>query len=336
MQRKNWTDGRVDWKVENSIATTEEIELAYRLVLGRKADDHGLRHFRELARSRNLGAHEIAVFLMDSDEFRAGRGVAMSKPVEIRVDDYSIFVLSSDRDIGNAISLGVRYEPHVSELIRREVVRGDTFMDVGANIGFFSMMAAHLVGPKGKVIAIEPMDKNLQLIYLGIRKNGFMNVEVFPFGASDRSGLVPIVTDANTSNALIQSASSSRLPSLHASTRTLDWMCADLGRLDFLKMDIEGHEVLAWRGAAKLLARCKPKIATEFHPLAMRENAGIDCRDYVDMMFEYARDIRVLVAAGNSIACSSYEQVMNCWQEADKRAGGHGSSHLDLFLLPKD
>ncbi len=272
--------------------------------------------------------------LIRSDEFKKASGLS-DDPVEIVRDGYSVFVRTSDRDIGNAIGKGVLYEPHVSAMLQRQLARGDTFLDVGANIGYFTMMAAQLVGPQGKVIAIEPMDKNLQLIYLGIEKNGFGNVDVFPFGASDRAGLVAIVTDPGTSNALVQSAVSNRQPSLHAPTRCIDWMCANVDRLDFMKIDIEGHEVFAWRGAQKMLARCKPKIATEFHPHAMRENAGIDCREYVEMMFAYSSEIQVMVAVGKTVSCSNYEQIMAQWKESDSRHGGNGTSHLDLFLLPR-
>ncbi|MBK7210850.1 MAG: FkbM family methyltransferase [Xanthomonadales bacterium] len=127
---------------------------------------------------------------------------------------------------------------------------------------------------------------------------------------------------------------SQRRPSLFAPTRTLDWMCAGLGRLDFVKMDIEGHEIFAWRGAKDLFARFKPRIATEFHPLAMRENAAIDCRDYVDLMFTYSRQIQVIVSPDKLVACSNYEEVMTQWEQGDKRHGGNGSSHLDLYLAP--
>jgi len=315
------------------IATPAEIETAYQLVLGRNADQQGLEYFSALARSQSLTPHEIAKFLIGSEEFKARIG-GSHEPTEIALDGYSLFVRPSDRDIGSAIAKGVSYEPHVTALLRRELARGDTFLDVGANIGHFTMLAAHLVGPSGKVIAIEPMDKNLQLLYLAIEKNGFGNIEVFPFGASDRSSLVAIITDPNTSNALVQSAKSQRRPSLFAPTRTLDWMCAGLGRLDFVKMDIEGHEMFAWRGAKDLFARFKPKIATEFHPLAMRENAAIDCRDYVDLMFTYCRQIQVIVSPDKLIACSSYEEVMEQWEQSDKRHGGKGSSHLDLYLAP--
>lgn len=316
------------------VATSADVDAAYQLVLGRKADEAGLAYFTALAQSQSLSVHEIAKYLVNSDEFKAGNSGAHD-PTEIALKGYSLYVRSSDRDVGGAIAKGGAYEPHVSALLRRELARGDTFLDVGANIGYFSMLAAHLVGPVGKVIAVEPMDKNLQLIYLGIEKNGFENVEVFPFGASDRSALVPIVTDPNTSNALIQSAESQRRPSLFAPTRTLDWMCAGLDRLDLVKMDIEGHEMFAWRGAKDLFARFKPKITTEFHPLAMRENAGIDCRDYVDLMFRYCRRIQVIVSPEQLVACSNFEEVMAQWELSDKRHGGSGSSHLDLYLAPE-
>ena len=179
------------------------------------------------------------------------------------------------------------------------------------------------------------MDKNLQLIYLGVRENNFDNVVVWPFGASDHDGLVSIVTDACTSNALVQSAPSSRNVSIHAPVRTLDWMCQGLGRLDFIKIDIEGHEMFAWRGAGKLLARFKPRIATEFHPHAMKHNSGLDYREYLAFLFQYSPRVAVLLGPDNVVACKTQEEVMVLWEQSDTRHGGNGTSHLDLFLDPQ-
>lgn len=318
----------------NSIASSGEIALAYQLILGRDADDQGLKYFEALAASQRLSSHDIARLLINSSEFKEKAGLS-NEPIEVRQDGYSVFVRSSDRDIGNAIGKGVTYEPHVSAVLHRHVSRGDTFLDIGANIGYFTMMAAQLVGPRGKVIAIEPMDKNLQLIYLGIVRNEFENIDVLPFGASDRAGIVSIITDPGTSNALVQSAPSKRVPSLYAATRRIDDMCADLGRVNFIKIDIEGHEVFAWRGAKDLLARCKPTIASEFHPHAMRENAGVDSREYVEMIFSYSSEIQVLVSVGKSVSCLTYEEVMTQWEKNDARHGGNGTSHLDLLLFPR-
>lgn len=326
-------DGRKVSSPSVELVAEDSVRELYRLMLGREPDPKGHAYHSRLMIEQGKTAQEIARMLASSSEFSAGN-LDHRPALEVQLGEYSIFARQSDRDIGSAIAGGGTYEPHVAALVRRELKSGDVFLDVGANIGFFSMLAAHLVGPTGRVVAVEPMDKNLQLLYLGIETNEFENVEVFPFAASDRAALVPIVTDPNTSNALVQSAESQRQPSLLAPTQTLDWMCAHLNRLDFVKMDIEGHEMFAWQGAKKLLKRFRPRITTEFHPLAMRENAAIDCRDYVDLMFSYCRHIQVIVSSDNLVTCSSYEEVMEQWELGDKRHGGIGNSHLDLYLLP--
>ncbi|MEZ5460909.1 FkbM family methyltransferase [Dokdonella sp.] len=318
-----------------AVATQDDVTLAYKLVLGRAPDEKGLAYFASLAESQKLSPHEIARLLINSEEFKSKNG-GLHDPVEIALDGYSVYVRGSDRDIGGAIAKGISYEPHVTALLKRELKSGNTFLDVGANIGYFTMLATHLVGASGKVIAIEPMDKNVQLIYLGIEKNKFNNVEVFPIGASSHNGIVSIVTDPNTSNALVQSVSSNKSISTFASVRTLDWMCQGIDRLDFMKMDIEGHEVFAWRGAADTLARFKPRIATEFHPYAMKENSGLDYDEYLQMMLAYSSSIDVIVSPEKLVSCDTKEAVMEQWLLSDKRHGGNGTSHLDLFLRPRD
>lgn len=318
-----------------AVATREEIAYAYALVLGRQADTPGLDYFTQLASSQGLSAHQVALLLTQSDEFR-NRTDGSHEPVEITRDGYHFFVRASDRDIGGAITRGIEFEPHVTALVKREVARGDTVLDVGANTGYFTMLAAHLVGETGRVVAVEPMDKNVQLIYLGIQRNGFKHVDVFPFGASEQSGLVPIITDPNTSNALVQHAPSTQQPACHAAVRTLDWMCRDLARLDFIKIDIEGHELFAWRGATKTLSRFKPQIVTEFHPHAMKHNSGVDSAEYLAVLFGYAQQVNAVLTAETVVPCSTHEEVMRIWQENDQRHGGHGTSHLDLQISPRN
>jgi FkbM family methyltransferase len=315
------------------IASKEDVASCYRLILGREPDPTGLQYFTNLAKQSELSAADVAILLTESDEF-ALRGGRLGSPTEVSMGGYYMFARAGDRDIGYAIAKGGAYEPHVTGVVKRELRRGNTFVDVGANIGYFSMLSAHLVGVSGKVIAIEPLDKNLQLIYAGIQRNGFKHVDVYPFGASDDSRIVGMVTDPGTSNALIQSAPSAKSTSSFIATRTLDWITRDLERADLLKMDIEGHELLALRGAAKFLERCRPKILIEFHPLAMRENAGVDAAELLKFLFEYGRELSVVVGTGELIRCTDAAQVMAEWKAGDKRYGGNGTSHLDLFIVP--
>ncbi len=76
----------------------------------------------------------------------------------------------------------------------RELLReGQTFVDVGANVGCISFLAARIVGPRGLVVAVEPNPDNLQLLYAGIVLNGFGNVRVLPYAASNRREVFSLV-----------------------------------------------------------------------------------------------------------------------------------------------
>jgi FkbM family methyltransferase len=248
---------------------------------------------------------------------------------------YELSLPPSDRDIGSAIAAGIPYEPHVAATIRRALAPGDSFLDVGANIGYFTAMAAHIVGPSGKVIAIEPMDKNLQLIYATVNHNRFTQVEVWPFAASNHASIVRIVTDPGTSNALVQHAPSARGTSLCASARALDDLLAGVLKIDLMKVDTEGHEPLVWEGFRNGMARCKPRIVTEFHPHSLRTNTGVEPSEYLKLLFGYSPVVNVIEDDGTHTECRDDDAVMEHWRNADTRRQSHGTTHLDLFIDPR-
>src|SRR3989442_798924 len=79
-------------------------------------------------------------------------------------------------------------EPHLQRAIKEFVAAGDTVYDVGANIGYVSLSLAKRVGPKGSVIAFEPVPRNVDLLRKNIEVNGLKNIQLFGFAASDRRG----------------------------------------------------------------------------------------------------------------------------------------------------
>jgi FkbM family methyltransferase len=322
----------------NSEATTvagvEDIRQAYRVLLGREPDVSGLQYFSETAAKNRWDIAAVGVQLMRSEEFAIRHQLELP-PVEVRFGNYSMFARRSDRDIGSHIAAGSPYEPHVTSIVQKILKPGHTFVDVGANIGYFTMLAADLVGSTGQVLAVEPLEKNLQLIYAGIVRNEFHHVDVMPFGASDSNGFVRMVTDAGTSNALVQSAPSGKRTAKYAPVRPLDWLTASLARIDLLKIDIEGHEIFAWRGGKAMFERCRPLVITEFHPHAMRENSAVDPNEYLDMLFDYGKTINVILGIDTCVQCMTPDAVMDQWGRSDLRYGGKGTSHLDLFVNPR-
>ncbi|GAA0714601.1 hypothetical protein GCM10009105_19310 [Dokdonella soli] len=316
-------------------ADTEDVRYAYRLLLGRTPDQQGFDHYARLVGAGTLTPSEIANAILGSEEFTSRRN-DQERPIEVALNGYSMFVRSIDRDIGAWILRNKMHEPHVTQVVRNLLRPGDTFVDVGANIGYFTALAAYLVGPDGKVVAVEPMDKNLQLLYATIFSNKFAHVEIHPFAASDVNGLLPMETGFGTSNGqVILTGARGRLPAMFAQARRLDDMLSGLSTIRLLKIDIEGYELIALSGFAAGLARHRPLLLTEFHPKCMRENSMIEPEAYLSMLFAYGDEVQVLHENGEQIACRDAESVMREWRRAGMRMGGDGTNHLDLLVRPR-
>lgn len=318
-------------------ATVEDVYHAYRLLLGREPDPGGLETYQRMIASRSITSADLASFFLDSPEFVARRN-ARADIVEVKMKDgYSMYVRNDDLDIGASIAEGKDYEPHVAAVVKEVLNPGATFVDVGANIGYFVALAAHLVGPTGRVVAVEPMDKNIQLISATLWRNGFTHVEVFPFAASSSVQMVPMATRSSTSNGeVVRPSASGAMPTLFAHARRLEDMLRTVERIDLIKFDIEGHELPAWRGFADGIARQRPMVLTEFHPKCMRENAGVEPVDYLNVLFEYGASVEVLRGPADRAKCRDSSEVMAEWDAADRRLRSNGTTHLDLFVRPKN
>jgi FkbM family methyltransferase len=155
------------------------------------------------------------------------------------------------------------WEPGISSWLTGHLRRGDVVLDIGANIGYFSLLSASLVGPEGRVLAFEPVPSIAALLEDNIRRNG-AHVDVHRVIVSDVAGEAEIFRSGGTnigrSGTLASEGSSSegRVPVVTA-TEVVD---ADLwSRIRFVKVDVEGDERRVLRGLEKLLAELQPGAA---------------------------------------------------------------------------
>ena len=311
-------------------AGMEDIRYCYRLLLGREPDAAGQSAFARLASEGAITPQKLAEHFLSSEEFLRISG---SLPTEIPLDGYVINVRLSDAAIGRPLMAAREWEPNVASALVERLHAGACFLDVGANIGYFTAMAAQLVGETGRVIAVEPMDKNLQLIYATVARNGFKNVDVHPFAASDVSCTVQMSTGPGSSNGeIINKESRIRSPTF-AQTRRLDELVSPDVLVDIVKFDIEGHELSAWKGAEHLLARSRPIVLTEFHPYCLRRNAGIDPIEYATVLFNYGV-VTVRHFDGKRSGCADSEELMRLWEGEDSALRTNGKAHLDLLVEP--
>ena len=165
------------------------------------------------------------------------------------------------------------YEWYVQNALIAELKSGDTFFDVGANGGFFSLLGAKLVGPSGKVVGFEPHPETARQARAQLRVNDCRNATIVQAAISDRSGMLHFSDGSNGFNRhLIDGQPSQQSqPAIRVQSITLDEAAQQYGPPDVIKIDIEGAEVLALRGATEILRQHRPSIVLEIHNAALAQ-----------------------------------------------------------------
>ena len=157
-------------------------------------------------------------------------------------------------------------EPELRQL-QRLLSPGDVFIDVGANIGLYALKASRLVGPTGRVLALEPGVEAYGHLTANLALNDFGWAEAMKGAASDRAGEAVLhhVPLGNDPQAFSLIANDRAQVGETVETLTLDILIArcDLTRVDLIKIDVEGAEPMVVAGARGMLARFKPAVIFE-------------------------------------------------------------------------
>ena len=143
---------------------------------------------------------------------------------------------------------------------------GMAFYDIGAHFGFFSLMAARIVGSKGAILSFEPLPENYGLLEHNASANGFRNIRCLPVavGAADGEGRFLVSTDPSQGMlASDQKQPDQRIAEIIVEVRRLDNMIAknEIPPPHAVKIDIEGGEVAALAGAANMLSIWRPSAS---------------------------------------------------------------------------
>jgi FkbM family methyltransferase len=158
----------------------------------------------------------------------------------------------------NIVDLGGIIKPHVTGAIQEYLAEGDTFIDVGAHIGYFTVLASQIVGPIGKVLSFEPFPANFEYLQKNIELNNLENVTAYYRG----------LWDSSTKKGILETA-----PNMARVVEGNDIEMITFDSLDvkpnLIKMNIEGSEPFALRGMTRTLERYKPILLLEFNPVAI-------------------------------------------------------------------
>jgi FkbM family methyltransferase len=174
------------------------------------------------------------------------------------------------------------HERTETELIRSYLSEGSVFIDIGANIGWYTIQTARWVGRAGNVFSFEPRPSTFEHLTKSIKINGLDNITAYKIALSDEKGTAMLMTPEGHKN-----PGSSYLGNgdgIPVSLAKLDDIIPPLKRLDLIKMDVEGWEPNVIKGAKQTIRKFKPTILSEISPWMLRERSGISDREYISLI----------------------------------------------------
>ena len=283
-------------------------------------------------RARSLAGRVVRSFkkpmVFDTDsEAQWGRVFDLRRKVRVKLDGFNLFAMPNDY-VGASIIAHQSYEKHVTDVIRAELKEGDVFLDLGANLGYFAMMGCSIVKERGKVISFEPNPQNLQLITASQQDNKFNNLTLYPYAVSDHATTLRFTT-VGSNGGVITEHSKYQTHYLMVESVVLDDFLKDEERIDFVKMDIEAHELPALRGMENLMRKFRPKLVTEFHPWAISINNPEPTEELLEKIESFGYRISVIKHGGGLVETNSAKEVIDYWESLNDE-----KIHLDLYAYP--
>lgn len=248
-------------------------------------------------------------------DFLVQRVPRRGRLIKRKIGNYIMYLDPRDSGLSSTLmKMGPRSaerEPAFMKIVRQEVKEGMTTLDIGANIGYVTLIMAELTGSSGRVYAIEPEPRNFSILTKNIEANGYASF-VFPHqaGISNVSGASKLHM-SYASNLHSMSATKHTKASIDITVLTLGDFMKDKGHPDFIKMDIEGHEVEALEGMYNTLrnAGSPVKILMEVHPMYYSETHSLEnqLRRLMDIGFNTKYVVSAGVAKPDFFAKYGYE-----------------------------
>jgi len=194
----------------------------------------------------------------------ARHGLLGEEVTRTSVLDHELYVDLRDRGISRTLYLNGRYDTRLTDALPDLVDPGDAVVDVGANIGYFTVLLSALVGETGRVHALEPDPRNAALLERNVELNECTNVTVEQAAVADEPGTVHLHTHETEFSRSSITETDGRRRDLDVPVVTVPGVVA--GSVDFLKIDVVGAEIAVLDGALSIIERDRPAVVLPVLP----------------------------------------------------------------------
>lgn len=260
------------------------------------------------------------------------RIAGLQQALELRVHD------ARDRHVSRRIREEGIWEPYETSLLLATLAPGDVFVDVGANIGYFTVLAAARVGATGAVFAFEPDPRNSRLLRQNVAHNGLLaRVELVEaaLAETDASGDL-FLSEDNYGDHQIFNSDSARASVPVKLLCGAAYLQGRLERIDLLKVDTQGSEFAVMAGLMPLLGRlpAPPRILIELTPLSLRES-GASGRALVELLANLALPMWIVDHIEHRLVPSSAEELARWCDNVDGCPGDRGFMNILVGEAPR-
>lgn len=311
----------------NRSANHDDIVHCYRLLLERYPDEQGWRTSKRLV-DNGCSLKRLVSIVLSSPEFKNRKLLEASLDAKLVLvstnENFFIYASRDDNSVGLKLINGGEYEPHVTRIIKKVLKPDMTFVDIGANIGYYSLLAGSIVGNNGKVFSFEPSSKNCQFLFYSARKNAYNNIRIICAALADKYAAF-FYDNLDGSNGIVSDYEGDGEDFISRSlvySLPMDDLFLNSDRLDIIKIDVEGAEYRVLKGGGE-------RTIKKFHPIIFSEyGIGGFSADYLGFFVQNGYYIHIISEHGKVIDCA--DDVNDVIERANK------ASHLDLVMTLPD
>lgn len=194
-------------------------------------------------------------------------------PDRVITTDYILYLNPNDPVVSGAIALEA-YEIEAVKFIKKLTRPGMTVLDIGANIGYYSVILGKSVGENGKVYAFEPEPTNFQFLERNIGANSLSHVKAYRLALANKPGILSFYLHESNKgkHSLIDYQKNTECIKVEATTVDSFITKHGIRKIDLIKIDVEGAEPMVFEGMKETLAKHRPIIFTEYFPYAIRSS----------------------------------------------------------------
>ncbi len=248
------------------------------------------------------------------------------KPNYIMTGGFKLYLDKSDNTVSEKLLADKIWEEYESKLFKENINSGDIIIDIGAHIGYYTLIASTQAGKNGKVYAFEPDPRNFELLKKNVSINRCDNVILINKAVTTKGGNIKLyLNKQNTGDHRTYDSQDNR-ESIFIESVSLDDYFKNIKKINLIKIDIQGAELKALKGALNLISKNKNlKLFTEFWPMGLKLNQS-SAKEYLKLLAKYSFKLLQISEETNKLTPVNSKQLLKLYPAAK-------TNYTNLFCI---